>query len=146
MTPQTPIPLTSIRTAPATPEFQAIFSWKFSDETFYEKQILRLLKHDIPQRMLYGFCSTWVYRDPDGNAVGFGTLDVCKEYERFTDGKVHRYIPLLAVNPAFQKRGHGRSIVQHLIAESILIAQDPANISGFLFLDVYEANRAAIAL
>jgi len=95
---------------------------------------------------MYSFGLVWVYQNPDGNTVGFGTLDVCKEYERFTDGKYHSYIPLLAVNPAFQKRGHGRSIVQHLIAEAVLIAQSPANFADFLFLDVYTANQGAIAL
>ena len=31
--------------------------------------------------------------------VGFSTLDICKDYEQFTEGKYHCYIPLLAVNP-----------------------------------------------
>ena len=73
-------------------------------------------------------------------------LDVCKEYEHFTGGKYHSYIPLLAVNPAFQKRGYGRSIVEHLTAEAVLIAQSPADYSDLLFLDVYTANRGAISL
>jgi len=95
---------------------------------------------------MYGFGVVWVYRDPAGNTVGFGTLDICKEYEHFTGGKYHSYIPLLAVNPVFQKRGHGRRIVEHLIAEAVLIAQSPADISDVLFLDVYTANQGAISL
>jgi len=59
---------------------------------------------------------------------------------------LHSYIPLLAVNPAFQKRGHGRSIVEHLTAEAALLARSSATISHLLFLDVYTANRGAISL
>jgi len=104
------------------------------------------LQNDIPYRVLFSFGLVWTYRDPDGNIVGFGTLDACKEYEQFTGGKTHSYIPLLAVNPAFQKRGHGRTIVEHLVAEAVLIAQSPADFSGLLFLDVYAANQGAITL
>src|ERR1051325_3480336 len=142
-TPQ-PIPLTAVRTVPGEAAYQALLGWPFAAQPFYEGQVLRLLQNDIPHRMMYGFGLAWVYRDPGGNTVGFGTLDVCKEYERFTSGKFHCYLPLLAVNPAFQKRGHGRSIVQHLIAEAVLIAQSPADISDLLFLDVYTANQGAI--
>ncbi len=141
-----PIPLTPIRTAPGKPEFQALLTWPFAEQPLYERQVKRLLCSDIPHRATYGFGLVWVYRDPAGNTVGFGTLDVCKEYERFTGGKYHSYIPLLAVNPAFQKRGYGRSIVQHLLAESVLIAQSPAGFSDLLFLDVYTANQGAISL
>jgi hypothetical protein len=78
---------------------------------------LRLLQNDIPHRVVHSFGMVWVYRDPQANIVGFGTLDLCTEYARFTEGKYHSYIPLLAVNPGFRKRGHCRSIVQHLIGE-----------------------------
>jgi ribosomal protein S18 acetylase RimI-like enzyme len=92
----------------------------------------------------------WAYRDRAGNIAGFGTLEVCKEYQQFTGGKFHFYIPLLAVNPTegFKRRGHGYSIVQHLIAEAVLFAQEnPADfLSDILFLDVYAANQPAIAL
>ena len=50
------------------------------------------------------------------------------------------------MNPAFQKRGHGRSIVQHLIAVAAQICQSRPAWSKYLFLDVYLANRGAIAL
>jgi ribosomal protein S18 acetylase RimI-like enzyme len=95
---------------------------------------------------MFGFGVMWVYHDPYGNRVGFGTLDVGKDYSQFTNGKVHCYIPLLAVHPAFQKRGHGSSIVDHLTAEAVLIAASPAGISDILFLDVYTANQGAISL
>lgn len=141
-----PIPLKAIRTAPGEAEYQAILAWPFAAQPFFEGQVLRLLQNDIPHRVLYGFGQVWIYRDPDGNAVGFGTLDVGREYQQFTGGKYHAYIPLLAVNPAFQKRGHGRTIVEHLRAEAGLIVQSPAGISDLLFLDVYTANQGAIAL
>ena len=141
-----PIPLKAVRTAPAEPEYQALLAWPFAAQPFYEGQVLRLLRNDIPHRVMYSFGLVWVYRDPAGNTVGFGALDVCKEYELFTGGKYHSYIPLLAVNPAFQKWGHGRSIVEHLSAEAVLIAQSPSDFSDLLFLDVYTANRGAISL
>ncbi len=138
--------MTPIQTEIGEPEFQAILAWQFPKGPFYEAQVLRLLSQDIPHRMVYGYCCIWVYRDPHGNVVGFGTVDICKEYEEFTDGKHHTYIPVLAVNPVFQRRGHGRSIVEHLIAEAALVAQSMPNISDVLFLDVYTANRAAVSL
>ena len=58
-------------------EFQAILTWPFSDQPFFVGQVRRLLQSDIPHRGLYGFCRVWVYGDPDGRAVGFGTLDLC---------------------------------------------------------------------
>lgn len=140
------IPLKAIRTAPSEPEYQTLLAWPFPAQPFFEGQVLRLLQNDIPYRVMYSFGLVWVYKDPSGNMVGFGTLDVCKEYERFTGGKYHSYIPLLAVNPAFQKRGHGRCIVEHLIAEAVLISQSSNDISDVLFLDVYTANKGAIAL
>ena len=50
------------------------------------------------------------------------------------------------MDPAFQKRGHGRSIVEHLIAEAVLLAGSPADFSDRLLLDVYRANHGAISL
>jgi ribosomal protein S18 acetylase RimI-like enzyme len=141
-----PIPLNPVRTAPSEPEYQALLAWPFAARPFYEGQVLRLLQNDIPHRVMYNFGLVWVYRNPAGDTVGFGALDVCKEYEQFTDGKYHSYIPLLAVHPAFQKRGYGRSIVEHLIAEAVLIAQSPVDFSNLLFLDVYTGNQGAISL
>ncbi len=146
MSTQQPIPLTPIPTTSSKPEFQALLKWPFAEQPFYEGQIKRLLQDDIPDRVKYGSAQVWVYRDPDGNTVGFSTLDLCQEYDQFTDGKFHSYIPLLAVHPNFKRRGHGRSIVQHLIAEAVLIAQSSADFSDLLFLDVYTANKEAIPL
>jgi ribosomal protein S18 acetylase RimI-like enzyme len=141
-----PIPLKAIRTAPGEPEYQALLAWPFAAQPFYEKQVLGLLQNDIPNRVMFGFGLVWVYQDPNGNKVGFGTLDLCRENERFTGGKHHAYIPLLAVHPACRGQGHGRSIVEHLVAEAVLIAQSPHDLSNLLFLDVYTANQPAIAL
>lgn len=141
-----PMDLKAIPTAPGQAEYQALLAWPFAAQPFHEGQVLRLLQSDIPQRVLYGSGQVWVFQDSDGDTVGFGVLDVCQEYARFTSGKHHAYIPLLAVNPAFQKRGHGRRIVEHLIAEATRIARTPCDLSDLLFLDVYTANRGAIAL
>lgn len=141
-----PIPLTPVHSAPGEADFEVILAWQFAEQPFYEAQVQRLLEHDIPHRVVYSSCWVWTYRDPHGNTVGFGTLDVCQEYERFTGGRRHFYIPLLAVNPVFQRRGHGRSIVEHLTGEAVLIAQSSRDVSDLLFLDVYSANRGAISL
>jgi len=66
--------------------------------------------------------------------------------QQFTGAKDHCYIPLLAVNPNFQKRGHGLTIVDFLVAEAAGIAQKNSNVSNLLFLDVYTANQAAVSL
>jgi ribosomal protein S18 acetylase RimI-like enzyme len=141
-----PVPLKAIRITCGDAEYLPLLGWPFAAPPFYEGQVIRLLQNDIPHRVMYSFGRVWVYRDPPGNTVGLGTLDVCQDYQQFTAGKFHCYIPLLAVNPAYQKRGHGRSIVEHLIAEATLIAQSPAGISDLLFLDVYTANKGAISL
>jgi len=141
-----PISLNAVRTAPSQLEYQALLAWPFATQPFYEGQVLRLLQDGVPHRVKYSFGLVWIYRNPAGDTVGFGTLDVCKEYEQFTGGKYHSYIPLLAVHPAFQKQGYGRSIVEHLIAEAVLIAQSPGDFSDLLFLDVYTANKGAISL
>jgi ribosomal protein S18 acetylase RimI-like enzyme len=140
-TPLTPTPI-----RPGEPEFEAIQAWKFPQEPFFVGQVKRLLTEDIPHRVIQGYGRIWVYRDPNGNTVGFGTMDLCKEYERATNGKVHCYIPLLAVNPQFQRLGHGRSILEHLIAEAAIFAMLVPALSDDLFLDVYTANVPAIKL
>ncbi len=146
MSQRSPIRLTPVRILPGQEEYQAILTWPFAAEPFYEGQVTRLLAHDIPFRVRYTFGLVWVYKDPDGNSVGFGTLDVCKDYQKYTGGRFHSYIPLLAVNPSFQRLGHGKSIVRHLIGEAALIARSPADFSNLLFLDVYAANTGAISL
>lgn len=141
-----PIPLTPIRTVVGDPEFQAILSWQFPQQPFYEGQVQRLLNQDIPHRMVFGACSLWSYREPHGNIVGFGTVDISRDYELFTNGRPHCYLPVLAVNPAFQRRGHGRTIVEHLIAEATAVVQSSDDLADLLFLDVYTANQGAISL
>jgi ribosomal protein S18 acetylase RimI-like enzyme len=145
MSPQQ-IRLAPVRTFPGEPDYQALLTWPFAAQPFYERQVIRLLQNDIPHRVMFGFGLVWVYRDPAGNTVGFGTLDVCRDYGQFTGGKYHSYIPVLAVHPAFRGLGHGRRIVEHLVAEAALLAQSPADISDRLFLDVYAVNQGAIAL
>lgn len=139
-------PLTPIQITCGDSEYQAILAWQFVDEPFYECQVLQVLGQDIPRRMAFGCCAMWAYRDSHGNVVGFGTLDICQEYARFTGGTHHCYIPVLAVNTAFQRQGHGRRIVDHLAAEAVLVRQATNDISDLLFLDVYSANKAAAAL
>jgi ribosomal protein S18 acetylase RimI-like enzyme len=146
MSTASPVSLRPSRILPEAAEYRSLIAWPFAAEPFFESQVTRLLETDIPQRDSTKRCLVWIYHDPDGSAVGFGTLDVGKEYERFSDGKFHTYIPLLAVHPQFQKRGHGRRIVQHLIAEAISITESSPNCSDLLFLDVYTANKGAIAL
>jgi len=133
-----PIPLTAVLIGLESNEFQAISGWPFADPF-----VKRLLQEDIPQRVQFGNCSIWTYRDPNGSLVGFGTLDVCGECGEFTGGNLHPYIPLLAINPTIKSRGYGTSIVHHLIDEAALLA-----LSGLchdvLFLDVYTTNEKAI--
>src|SRR5690349_850202 len=97
MTPHTPIPLSPAPIGLRSPEFAAISGWPYADPF-----VSRLLAGDIPQRVLYGNCRVWVYRDPQSQMVGFGTLDVCDDYQEYTGGRPHTYIPLLAVNPTIR--------------------------------------------
>jgi ribosomal protein S18 acetylase RimI-like enzyme len=137
----TPIPLTSFPITPDSPEFAAICGWPFTNP-----YVQRLLRDDIPQRVRFGHCRIWIYRDPDGRLVGFGTLDHCDDYAAYTSGLSHSYIPLLAVDPTIESRGYGTSIVHHLIEEATVLMSDPATCHDVLFLDVYESNKRAIRL
>ena len=109
----TPIPLSPSLIEVGGAEFQAISGWPFADPF-----VARLLREDIPRRSVFSFCQIWAYRDPYNQLVGFGTLDFCRDYEAFTSGHIHAYIPLLAINPTIPSRGFGTSIVRHLIAEA----------------------------
>ena len=91
-------------------------------------------------------CRIWTYRDPDSEVVGFGSLEIDEEYLDFTDGQRHPYIPLLAVNKPMEGRGHGQSIVRHLIREATILASGPGGCHDRLFLDVYADNTRAIEL
>ncbi len=95
--------------------------------------------------MTFGNCSFWVYRDPGGSLVGFGTIDVADDCGAYTRGKLHPYIPLLAINPTIKSKGYGTSIVKHLIGEAALITST-SQTSDVLFLDVYVDNKKAVDL
>jgi hypothetical protein len=84
MSDRTPVPLIPVPIRLDSPEFRAILGWPFGDA-----YIVRLLRDDIPQRVLFGNCRIWVYRDPGGRFAGFGTLDVCKDYGELTAGRSH---------------------------------------------------------
>ncbi len=138
MSDRTPIPLTPILIDLASREFEAISGWPFADPF-----VARLLREDIPQRVQFGYCRIWLYRDPDGRLVGFGTLDMCDDCREFTGGKFHPYIPLLAVNPTIKSLGYGTSIVRHLIDEAAVLACQSL-CHEVLFLDVYTSSVKAI--
>lgn len=137
----TPIPLIPFPVGLDAPEFAEIRGW-FDDDNY----IGRLLRDDIPQRVRFSTGRIWIYRDLDGQIAGFGTLEVCALYSDFAKGQHHVYIPLLAVNPTSEGRGHGTSIVNHLIGEAATLARASARCQGALFLDVYESNKKAIKL
>jgi ribosomal protein S18 acetylase RimI-like enzyme len=140
MSDQTRIPLTPTPVELDSAELKEICSWQYPDAYFG-----RLLQGDIPQRVLYFHARIWVYRDPDKRLVGFGTIDVCNDYELYTAGEPHPYIPLLAVHPSSAGLGHGTSIVQHLIAEAVILER-LLGCHNALFLDVYADNERAIRL
>ncbi len=134
-------PLSAIPILPASPVFDAIAAWPFEDDF-----VARLLADDIPLRVTFGSGQIWAYLDPQRTVVGFGTLDVCLDCSQYTDGKPHAYTPLLAVHPAMQGRGYGRSILNHLIGESACKVTDIGDLHPALFLDAYERSVAAIGL
>ncbi|MGP0067543.1 MAG: GNAT family N-acetyltransferase [Isosphaeraceae bacterium] len=135
------IPLTPCLIQLDSPEFKEILEWTFADS-----YVSRLLQNDIPNRMQFGKGRTWIYRDPHGRIAGFGIIDVCEEYSEYTAGMPHPYIPLLAVNSEMGGRGHGKSIVLHLIDEAVRLAHIEQICSDVLFLDVYVDNFVAIRL
>lgn len=140
-----PIPLTPILTAPGQSEYTGLLNWPFPSAPFYESQILRLLQQDIPHRCLYGDCFVWVFRDPNGDDVAFGTLEHCTEYPELTDGQCHFYIPVLSVHPQHRFKGHGRTVVTYLVeAAKQALRNWPSH--GHIFLDVYSVNTNAISL
>ncbi len=141
MSERTPIPLTPILIELDSPEFAEICGWRFDDA-----YVGRRLQDDIPWRIRRGTCRIWIYRDPVGQLVGFGTIDVCDDYGDFTGEQPHPYIPLLAVSKPMEGRGHGRWIVRHLIGEAAILANGPGGCHDVLFLDVYSDNMRAIDL
>lgn len=135
------IPLSAFRVELGGDEFKLITNWPFADPYVH-----RLLKSDIPHRVKYNNGRVWIFKDPLGQPVGFGTFDVCDDYREFANGKPHAYIPLLAVNPTIKSLGYGTSITNYLIAEAALAARELSRCSDILFLDVYASNTKAIAL
>ncbi len=133
-----PIPLTPVLVGLNSPEFEAISGWPFADPF-----VARLLQEDIPQRVQFGNCRIWIYRDPEGRLVGFGTLDVSDECREYAEGRLHPYIPLLAINPTIKSLGYGTSIVRHLSDEAALLAFQGL-CHDVLFLDVYTTSKKAI--
>src|SRR4051812_35819677 len=82
------------------PEYAQISGWPYRDSF-----VGRLLRDDIPRRVQNDDCVIWIYRNPDDQIVGFGTIVVGDEYRDYTGGLLHPYIPLLAVEPSSQGRG-----------------------------------------
>ena len=134
------IPLKPTLITPESPEYAQILLWSFA-----ENFVGRLLRSDIPQRYQRNQCRIWAYFDPYGPLVGFGSLDLCREYAAVTNQEPHSYIPLLGVNPGFEGRGHGKFIVRHLTAEALFAAADGL-CSNELFLDVYVSASRTIKL
>lgn len=135
-----PIPVTPVPVTIDGPDFADLLAWPFVDPF-----VGRLLRTDVPRRVQFYDCRLWVYRDPDGVPVGFGTLDVCHDYSQHTGGRPHPYIPLLATNPTVKSRGYGTSIVRHLIAEAALLASREG-CHDHIYLDVYTTSTKAIEL
>jgi ribosomal protein S18 acetylase RimI-like enzyme len=137
-----PIPLKPFKIDHNSSILSAIRNWQFADAF-----VLRLLETDIPLRAKFHSCQIWGYLGPDQEIVGFGTIDVCDDYRRLTNGRPHTYLPLLAVNPLKQGRGYGTAIVKHLVARAaLLVCQKGNNCHDALLLDVYMTSHIAIAL
>jgi ribosomal protein S18 acetylase RimI-like enzyme len=141
MSERSPILLKPMRIDLDSPEFEEICGWSFPDRDSY---ISRRLRDDVSQRVSRGPCRLWVYLDPTGEDVGFGTLDEREYYSSYTGGRHHLYIPLLAKKPNVESKGFGTWIVRHLIAEATLIALERHELADRLFLDVYVENTKAI--
>jgi ribosomal protein S18 acetylase RimI-like enzyme len=138
-----------------TPEFlsldgiayREILDWPFPEEPFFVRQVRALLAGDIPQRVRDEGCAIYGFRDPadQNELVGFGTLSVSSLYSQYLNGAKHCYIPLLAVHPDKNGRGHGRAIVEHLVREAARRSAD-RTLSPRVLLDVYTANAPAVGL
>jgi ribosomal protein S18 acetylase RimI-like enzyme len=143
MTP-TPIPLTHEPITCDSAAYHDILAWPYKEEDTY---VRRLLQTDIPIRVWAGYCEVWIYRNPDRQVVGFGTLDLCDDWKEYTGGKLHTYIPLLAVNPGIKSKGYGTRIVEHLIdAAGLTVLANAGTCHDVLFLDVYTSNAKGIDL
>lgn len=136
-----PVPITL-----ASPEFADLLTWPYPDQPFYQGQVRRALRDFVPELVEYKGCRVWVFRDPTGQAVGFGTLVAIDYYARFAGGKYHPYVPVLGVHPKFYGLGYGPRIVEYLTAEAVRLVRLFPGLSDLLFLDVYAANQKAINL
>ncbi len=135
------VPLAPVAIEVDSPEFAIISGWPYPDSF-----VTRMLRDDIPYRLLFNNGRLWVYRDRDEQLVGFGSLDISDDCSRWTNGRAHPYIPLLAVNPTIRSLGYGTSIVRHLTWEASCIAQNSRWDHDALFLDVYTSSERAIRL
>ena len=135
------IPLRADKVDFVSPEFEAVAAWPFEDDF-----VSRLLETDIAQRMQYNNCRLWTYHNPDGETVGFGTLEISDYYAEYASGLRHMYIPLLALKPNVGSYGYRTSIVKHLITEAEKVAAADSLCDTLLFLDVYLTSTAAIGL
>ena len=135
------IPLLPVLIVPGSAEWSLIEGWPYADPF-----VSRLLRSDLSRRIRHGNCRVWLYSDPAGVPVGFGSLDLSEEYRERTDDRTHAYIPLLAVNPTIKSLGYGTSIVRHLIGEATLLVAGRPACHDALFLDVYATSDRAIRL
>jgi ribosomal protein S18 acetylase RimI-like enzyme len=135
------IPLKPVRIEHDSTEFELIMNWPYADSF-----VTRLLHDDIPQRLQFGSCRLWIYRDPNGEVVGFGSLDLSNDCLAFSSGQRHTYIPLLAVNPTIKSLGYGTSILHHLMDEAVLLTAANSRCHDSLFLDVYTTSDKALKL
>lgn len=141
-----PAHISPVSVAVDSPEFGDLLTWPYPDEPFYEGQVRRALRDFVPELVQYKGCRVWVFRDPAGQAVGFGSLVVVDYYAEFVDGKYHPYIPVLGVHPGCYGLGYGPRIVDYLTGEAMRLVRDIPGLSDILFLDVYAANQKAIGL
>ena len=135
-----PILLAPTKIEAGGPEFDLIARWPYADSF-----VSRLLQTDIPRRARREQLEIWLFRDPHGQEVGFGTIDLADDHAGYSGGLAHPYIPPLAVNPTIPSRGYGSSIWQHLIGQAAVIRHRHA-CPADLFLDVYVTSIKAIAL
>lgn len=127
-------------------EFDEIQNWPFSEDFFYIRQVRKILLRDLPQLVRFGLCTVWRYIDPSEgkSTIGFGTISLSNVHSRYTNGLSHPYIPVLSVKPGSEGKGYGQSIVDHLVAEAVIMCRNQGEkIAETLFLDVYAANQPA---
>lgn len=143
MTVRPPIPLKPFPIKINGPDFGQILSWPWSADDGY---VPRMFQYDIPQQVFQNKSTLWGYRDAAGVLCGFGSIYVASEYGTFTQQRPYPYIPLLAVKPNERSRGHGQFIVEHLVGEAVILAQQGQGCCDIVFLDVYASNAKAIDL